>query len=112
MKGIFKYPVFKPGNAPHVSKRRCRYFYDPEDMLVLKIIVYRENGELTPYRYSDYVSIDGIKMRERIAYGDDKNKDTHGVVFQLNVDYDRKSFRVHPSPQQSTPGNEKHQVPR
>jgi hypothetical protein len=79
--------------------RRVDFAYEPEEMLVVQVIVYfptnfSAQGIISTYRFSNYVTVGGIKMpqRESLSNGDEKRKSSRPIEFAFNVDYDAELF--------------------
>lgn len=74
---------------------KIEYFYEPEEMLVRKIVVYAEKGfPIHIYEFFEYAIIDGLKMPQSelsyVARFPDNVKSQ--ISFQFNVDYDPDIF--------------------
>ena len=74
---------------------RIDFYYDQEEMLVSKIVIYQPSGKvLMTYQFANYTDIGGIKMPQREYLGSEDVSIKHydGIGFAFNVDYDPELF--------------------
>lgn len=75
--------------------KRIDFFYEAEEMLVTRVVSYRQDGSVSDtYLFSDYSDAGGVKMpRKKISYINTAvDNDVDEIAFRFNVDYDPDLF--------------------